>query len=112
MPAGKFEVDPDLLHSGGDSSRFAGDAARKAAGRLAESNAPRGIFGDFDAAHSFHTALTAGRDDHIQRLHGHDAALSDVSGKAHAGARVVAHTDNDCAEEIGAARDAIDPTHA
>jgi hypothetical protein len=110
VPTEKFEVDPDLLRSGGESSGYAGAAARKAAARLEESNAARGIFGDFDAAHAFHSALTTARDEHVERMHAHDAALRDIASKAPAGARAVTDTDESSADAIGAAGDAIDAT--
>jgi hypothetical protein len=110
MPAEKFDADPDLLRKGGESSGYAGAAARRAAARLDESSPARGIFGDFDAAHTFHGALTAGRDEHVQRLCAHDATLRVIASKAPAGARAVTDTDESSADAIGAAGDAIDAT--
>ena len=98
---GKFEVNTGLLHSGGDSSEFAGTAAKKAATRLTETNPAQGIFGDFDAASAFQNALTAARDVHVQRSHDHDARLRSISDKARAGAWAVTATDDSSADAIG-----------
>lgn len=95
------------MRTGGDSSEFAGAAAKKAAARLAQTSPAQGIFGDFDAASAFHKALTAARDDHVQRSHDHDARLRDISGKAYFGAWAVADTDANGADAIRSAGDEI-----
>lgn len=107
MPRGKFEVNAGLLHCGGDSSEFAGAAAKKAATRLAETSPAQGIFGDFDAANTFQQALTTARDDHVQRSHDHDARLRGISGTAQTGAWAVTNTDGNSADAIGSVGDEI-----
>jgi hypothetical protein len=109
MSTGDFEVDTTKLHSAGETTGFAGEAARKAAARLGETAPASKIFGDFDAAHSFHSALTTARDEHQQRSEAHRAALSDISAKSHLGARMVSTADRDGAESIKSAGNKLGP---
>src|SRR5690349_16889432 len=103
MSRGKFEVDTRLLHSGSDSSEFAGAAAQKAANRLADASMQQGIFGEFAAAESFQRALATARDDHVQRSQDHHARLKSISGKGHIGAQAVDDTDAGVADAIASA---------
>ncbi|MEX3654953.1 DUF2563 family protein [Mycolicibacterium fortuitum] len=107
MARGKLDFNTHFMQAAGDSSGFAGEAAKKAASRLADAGASQGIFGDFDAANAFHSALVAARDDHVQRAHDHDARLRDISGKAHSGAWALTETDGNSADAIGSAGDEI-----
>jgi hypothetical protein len=87
MQEGKIEFDTDLLRSGSDTSGFAAAAAQKAASRLREASAKQGIFGDFDAANAFHSALTTAQDSHVERADSHSTRMSDIADKSQTGAR-------------------------
>ena len=52
-------VEPDVLKDGADVSRSAGRIALSGADALSHAAIPAGMFGDFDAAHAFHSTLTS-----------------------------------------------------
>jgi hypothetical protein len=86
-------VEPDLLVDGATVSRNAGKMARSGADALEQASIPAGMFGDFDAAHAFHSRLTAGHRSHVQAMRGSHDALTDVGDKAHAAATSFADTE-------------------
>jgi hypothetical protein len=50
-------VDTDLLRMGAEFSRSAGTIVQEGAARFAAAQLPAKMFGDFDAAETFHNAL-------------------------------------------------------
>ena len=76
-------VEPDVLKDGADVSRNAGKMALSGADALAQASIPAGMFGDFDAAHAFHSKLTAGHESHVRAMRGNHRTLTDVGQKAH-----------------------------
>jgi hypothetical protein len=103
MSGGKMEVNTEHMLGGGDSCTYAADAARKGAERLARETIERNIFGDFDAGHQFHSAISAAHQDHIERLNGHDTALTNLSGHAKDAAQSFTTTDDAGGDGINAA---------
>jgi Protein of unknown function (DUF2563) len=98
-----MEVNTEHMLDGGDSCRYAADAARKGAERLTRETVERNIFGDFDAGHQFHSAITAAHQDHIERLNGHDTALTNLSGHAKDAAHLFTNTDETGGDDIHSA---------
>lgn len=76
-------VEPDVLKDGADVSRSAGNIALSGADALSHAAIPAGMFGDFEAAHAFHSKLTAGHQSHVQAMRGNHRTLTDVGDKAH-----------------------------
>jgi hypothetical protein len=75
-------VDTDLLRMGADFSQSAGAIAQRGADRLASTQPTAGIFGDFEAAHGFHLALSRAHDRHVTTMQGHRAQFDALAGKA------------------------------
>ncbi|MEZ0051339.1 cob(I)alamin adenosyltransferase [Mycobacterium sp. MAA66] len=86
MAEQSMEVDPAHLHAGADRCGDAAATALKAAGKLAEKKPAAGMFGDFDEAHAFHGALATAHQGHVEQLHGHHRALTDIGDKSRSGA--------------------------
>ncbi|OBH05319.1 MULTISPECIES: DUF2563 family protein [unclassified Mycobacterium] len=97
-------VDTVLLHSGGNDSHRAGGHAQEGADQLAQGPLGSGMFGDFAAADSFHSAVTAAHTQHMQTLEGHKQTLTDVGAKAHYAARGFTDMDQHNAGELRAVR--------
>jgi cob(I)alamin adenosyltransferase len=98
-----MEVDTAHLHAGADRCRDAAGTALAAAGKLAEKKPAVGMFGDFDEAHAFHQAISAAHQDHIERLHGHHRALTDVGDKSRSAAHEFTARDASTADSLRAA---------
>src|SRR5262249_58810621 len=79
-------VEPDVLKDGADVSRNAGKIALSGADALEQASIPAGMFGDFDAAHAFHSKLSAGHRSHVRAMRGNHRTLTDVRDKAHTAA--------------------------
>lgn len=62
------------------------------------------MFGDFEAADSFHTAVTAAHGQHVKNLQGHSETLTSVGTKAHHAANGFTNMDQNNAEELKAVR--------
>jgi hypothetical protein len=75
-------VEPGVLKEGADVARTAGETALSGADALAQASIPVGIFGDFDAAHAFHSKLTAGHASHVRAMRGNHQTLTGVGHKA------------------------------
>ena len=75
-------VEPELLSSGGDVARGAGEHLRGGAADLSAASIGSTIFGDFAAAQSFHQQLSAHRNHQVSRMHDHHQTLTDVGQKA------------------------------
>ena len=88
-----MEVDTEHMLSGSDSCTYAANAARHGAERLSRETIEQNIFGDFDAGHQFHSAISAAHQEHVERLSGHDAALTNLSGRAKDAAHLFTGTD-------------------
>jgi len=97
-------VDTALLHSGGSDSHRAGWHAQEGADQLARGPLGSGMFGDFAAADTFHSAVTAAHTQHMQTLQGHQQTLTDVGAKAHHAAKGFTGMDEHNAGEMQAAR--------
>ena len=76
-------VEPNVLKDGADIARNAGQIAQSGADALAQASIPTGMFGDFDAAHAFHSKLTAEHQSHVRAMRGNHQTLTDVGAKAH-----------------------------
>ena len=81
-----MRVEPDVLKDGAEVSRCAGKIALNGADALSQASIPAGIFGDFDAAHAFHSKLTAGHQSHVAAMRGNHRTLTDIGDKVHNGA--------------------------
>ncbi|EID13518.1 hypothetical protein MXEN_10911 [Mycobacterium xenopi RIVM700367] len=77
-------VNTGLLHSGADDSHRAGQHANDGVNHLAGMSPLSGMFGDFDAAHTFCEAVTEAHAHHTARLRAHRETLTDIGGKARA----------------------------
>jgi hypothetical protein len=99
-------VEPELLHSGGEVARSAGQ--RVLGGAEALSAAPIGssIFGDFDAARSFHQRVSAHRSSRVEAMHGNHRTLTDVGQKVQTGAGWFARTEQQNTEDVARITDA------
>ena len=78
-----------------DTAAYAADLAKKGAARLEGAELPNGMFGDFDAAHSFHGTVTSAHGRHVDQLHNHHATLTDTSNKVHSVAQAFKAADGD-----------------
>ncbi len=99
-------VEPELLHSGGDVARSAG--RRVLGGAAALSAAPIGstIFGDFDAARSFHQRLSQHRLGHVSKMRDNHRTLTDVGAKAQTASGWFSDTERRNTEEVSHIADA------
>lgn len=108
MAERSMEIDTAHLHAGADRCGEAADTALAAAGKLAEKKPTAGMFGDFDEAHEFHGALTAAHQGHVEQLHGHHRALTDVGDKSRSGAEQFTAQDASSADSIRTAGSGFD----
>lgn len=99
-------VEPDLLSSGGDVARHAGE--RLLGGAVALSAAPigAGIFGDFGAARSFHERLSAHHVGQVTRMRNNHRRLTDIGTKAKTSAGWFTDTERQNTEEVSRISDA------
>jgi|SRR3954451_7203227 Protein of unknown function (DUF2563) len=99
-------VEPELLHSGGDVALGAGK--RVLGGAQALSAAPIGssIFGDFDAARSFHQRLSEHRSGRVEAMHGNHRTLTDIGQKVQAGSALFTRTEEQNTEDVSHITDA------
>jgi hypothetical protein len=99
-------VEPELLHSGGDVALSAGK--RVLGGAQALSAAPIGssIFGDFDAARSFHQRLSEHRTNRVEAMQGNHRTLTDVGQKVQAGSAWFTRTEDQNTEDVSRITDA------
>lgn len=97
-------VDTEQLHSGGNQSHRAGGHAQEGADHLAGGTVASGMFGDFEAAEAFHTAVTAAHGQHVKSLQGHSETLTSVGTKAHHAADGFTNMDQHNAGELRAVR--------
>ncbi len=95
-------VDTDLLRMGADFSQSAGAIVQRGAEKFGSSSPRAGAFGDFDAAHGFHRALSRAHEAHVSTMQGHHSAFEALAGDANAAASIFVHQD----EASGSAMDA------
>ncbi|MGH3643328.1 MAG: DUF2563 family protein [Mycobacterium sp.] len=69
---------------------------------MAEKKPTVGMFGDFHEAHAFHEAISAAHQDHIEQLHGHHRALTDISDKSRSAAHEFTARDASTADSLRA----------
>ena len=86
-------VEPELLHSGATVTHEAGQLVLSGAERLAGASLPRGMFGDFPAAHSFHAKMAVHHAENVALMRRHHQVLTNIGDKAHAAARGFTHTE-------------------
>ena len=86
-------VEPELLSSGGNVSRAAGDHVLGGAAKLSAAPIGASIFGDFDAAQSFHGRLSAHHIGRVTQMRNNHRTLADVGTKAKAAAVSFAETE-------------------
>ncbi len=101
-----MRVEPDVLRDGADVSRNAGKMALNGANALARASIPAGMFGDFDAAHAFHSTLTAGHQSYVKAMRGNHRTLTDVGDNVHNAANAFDQTEADNKAEVDAVPDA------
>lgn len=78
-----LEVQPDELDAGADATTYAAGLANKAVAKLDGAELPHGMFGDFDAAHSFHGIVASAHGRHVEQLNGHRSTLTSTSEKVY-----------------------------
>jgi hypothetical protein len=76
-----FELQPDELDSGAETTTYAAGLAKRASSKLDGAELAHGMFGDFDAAHSFHGTVTSAHGRHLERLNSHHSMLTSTSEK-------------------------------
>jgi hypothetical protein len=103
-------VDTYLLRAGAEFSRSAGTIAHRGATKFASTQISAGVFGDFEAAHGFHSALGAAQQVHASAMAGHQAELESLAEKANAAATIFHTKDESLAEGVAAAGSAL-PEH-
>lgn len=75
-------VDTDLLRMGADYSNSAASIVQRGASQFAATHLRSGIFGEFDAADSFQTALSTAHQSHVELMEGHHSELGILAEKA------------------------------
>ena len=81
-----MHVNTDGLRTGGNTTYTAADHTYEGAGTLSRAGVPAGIFGDFDAAHSFHETVSTAHQKHVTLINNHSDRLSIIGDKAHSAA--------------------------
>ena len=99
-------VEPDLLHSGGDVARGAGKRVLGGAQELSAAPIGSSIFGDFDAARSFHQRLSEHRTNRVEAMKGIHATLTDVGQKAQTASGWFTRTEQQNTEDVSHITDA------
>ena len=100
-------VDTDLLRMGAEFSRSAGTIVQRGASEFESIQLSAGIFGDFDAAQGFHQALTSAHQVHSSTMAGHHAELEGLAEKAHSAATMFRAQDEQSADDVAAAGNAL-----
>ncbi|RAV15160.1 DUF2563 domain-containing protein [Mycolicibacterium sp. GF69] len=100
-------VDTDLLRMGADFSKSAGQIVMRGAEQFASASLPAGIFGDFDAAHGFHSALGHAHEAQAATMRAHHANFDGLAAKANIGAATFDRQDEAGEAMVRSAGDAI-----
>ncbi|GFG70624.1 DUF2563 family protein [Mycolicibacter senuensis] len=101
-----MHVDPQALRTGANASDDAGQHANTGAQRLGVAGVTAGMFGDFDEAHSFHTALGTAKDGHRDALQHHHQNLTGIAENVRTAATAFTRMDDHNATLL---RDVIGP---
>ncbi|WP_123027018.1 DUF2563 family protein [Mycolicibacterium stellerae] len=99
-------VEPELLHSGGDVARSAGQRVLGGAEALSAAAIGSSIFGDFDAARSFHQRLSAHRTSRVDAMRGNHQTLTDVGQKAQTASGWFSQTERENTRDVSHITDA------
>ncbi|BBY59104.1 DUF2563 family protein [Mycolicibacterium sarraceniae] len=78
-----MQVDVDKMRSGANRSYNAAYRVREGANALSRAAVASGIFGDFEAAEAFHTALIQTHTRHVTRMQDHSDGLGTLGDNAH-----------------------------
>ena len=100
-------VDTDLLRMGAEFSQSAGEIVRRGADEFASASLPAGIFGDFEAANHFHTALGRAHEAQTATMRSHRVHLDGLAGKANTGAAAFVRQDEAAEASVRSAGDDI-----
>ena len=100
-------IDTDLLRMGADFSRSAGTIVQRGATEFASTQLTAGIFGDYEAAHGFHSALTAAHQVHASTMASHHVELERLAEKANSAATIFHAQDQQAAVDVTAAGRAL-----
>jgi hypothetical protein len=100
-------VDTDLLLMGADFSQSGGAIVQRGAARLASTQPTAGIFGDFDAAHGFHRALSRAQEGHVTTMQRHRAEFDALAEKATSAAAIFIKRDETSGSALNAAERAF-----
>jgi len=87
-------VDTDLLRMGADFSQSAGAIIQRGADQFASSSLPSGVFGDFEAARGFHTALCRAHESQLAAMQKHRSRFEALATDANSAARIFVEQDN------------------
>jgi len=93
-------VNPQALRTGANVSDDAGAHAGTGAQRLGLAGVNTGIFGDFDAAHSFHAALGTAKDGHRDALQDHHQNLTGIAENVRTAATAFTRMDDHNAKRL------------
>lgn len=96
-------VDTDLLRVGARFSHSAGEIVQDGAHQLASTQTTAGIFGDFDAAHGFHRALSRAHQGHVTTMERHRTEFDALAEKATSAATAFLKRDENSASELDSA---------
>ena len=99
-------VEPELLSSGADVARSAGERVLGGAAALSETSIGSSIFGDFDAARSFHQRLGQHRTGQVNKMRDNHQTLTGVGDKAKTSSGWFAATERRNTEEVSQVPDA------
>ncbi|MGE2688245.1 DUF2563 family protein [Mycolicibacterium pulveris] len=100
-------VDTDLLRMGADFSKSAGEIAKRGAEEFASTALPSGIFGNFDAANDFQSALGRAHEAQTALMRSHRDKLDSLAAKANVGAAAFVRQDEASESAVRAAGDDI-----
>jgi hypothetical protein len=95
-------VDTELLRMGADFSSSAGTIVHRGATELASTRYSVGIFGDFETAHQFHSAVSAAHQVHANTMAGHHTELESLAEKANSAAVIFHDRDETLAGDVAA----------
>lgn len=98
-------VDTDLLRMGAEFSQSAGAIVQRGADKFASASLMAGAFGDFEAAHGFHRALSRAHEAHVSAMHGQHSAFEALAGDANAAAGIFVREDEASGSTLDAAAD-------
>ena len=100
-------VDSDLLRMGADYSNSAASIVQRGASQLCGTQLKSGVFGDFDAASSFQSALAAAHQSHVESMEGSSKALGVLAQKANIAATTFVSEDEGSAQRVAGAGDLL-----